>query len=516
MIWIKYKYSTAENQYSKTLFDILFNVYNDIIMCKSKILLILFAFIVFQVPIFAQLKNFEIKKKVINNPQLDSLWKCYCLLNIEALKQDYSQGVHSQKTLEEYIKEDSIKFYQWSFRGKTREQYEKDCLEDIKKSKGTLSIEYARASRQIKKGTFPIPKYDSSKARKEYARVVSSEKDDLKREIDNILRDSTNTKNIFKREMEKLRNIPNKEWVYIFDTIQLGGNNPILYPGEYVTNANPDKTYFDDTNYYGLLMDHNGTFYHAKGGTRILSMPAYQYDFWFRRLKGGTKIIIPNYQKIKNLVTDEYVSLNSVTEADLIIAREKKNSIEKIYQYAKVSDDLIFAINGSLSHESDFIDVSGELAKVRPNASLLSDSTLYAIAKDLMMKWRHFKEEGVRDKDGVEQIYRIITKEDYNKMIKLEKDFPQIKAEHQKAVDKGLLDWLSYSSKAYTETYTELMGVDPQVGLSIKELKNYVVLSKIPKETSTYYKIKHILNKNIYEIIVDSKGIITAYNLVTY
>lgn len=84
MIWIKYKYSTAENQYSKTLFDILFNVYNDIIMCKSRILLILFAFIVFQAPIFAQLKNFEIKKKVINNPQLDSLWKCYCLLNLNS------------------------------------------------------------------------------------------------------------------------------------------------------------------------------------------------------------------------------------------------------------------------------------------------------------------------------------------------------------------------------------------------------------------------------------------------
>lgn len=511
MIWIKYKYSTAENQYSKTLFDILFNVYNDIIMCKSRILLILFAFIVFQVPIFAQLQNFEIKKKVINNPQLDSLWKCYCLLNIEALKQDYSQGVHSQKTLEEYIKEDSIKFYQWAFRGKTREQYEKDCLEDIKKSKGTISIEYARASRQIKKGTFPIPKYDSSKARKEYARVVSSEKDDLERGINNVLGDSISMRDFFKREMDNLKSIPNKEWVYIFDTIQLGGNNPILYPGEYISNANPQKTNFTRTP-YGLLMDHNGTFYYVKQGTNILSLSVSEYDFWFRRLKGGTRIVIPSYQKIKNMVTDEYVSLNSLTEAELIITREKKDGIERINQYAKVSDDMIFKVSGG----PNLVDVSGELAKVRPNASLLSDSTLYAIAKDLMMKWRHFKEEGVRDKDGVEQIYRIITKEDYNKMIKLEKDFPQIKAAHQKAVDKGLLDWLSYSSKAYIETYTELMGVDPQVGLSIKELKNYVVLSKIPKETSTYYKIKHILNKNIYEIIVDSKGIITAYNLVTY
>lgn len=53
-------------------------------------------------------------------------------------------------------------------------------------------------------------------------------------------------------------------------------------------------------------------------------MPVSKYDFWFRRLNGGTKIIIPNYQKIKNLVTDEYVSLAPFTEADLIIAREMK------------------------------------------------------------------------------------------------------------------------------------------------------------------------------------------------
>lgn len=42
----------------------------------------------------------------------------------------------------------------------------------------------------------------------------------------------------------------------------------------------------------------------------------------------------------------------------------------------------------------NFIDVRGSLDKVKPNASLLSDSTLYEVAKDLMTEWRFFKEEG--------------------------------------------------------------------------------------------------------------------------
>ena len=60
------------------------------------------------------------------------------------------------------------------------------------------------------------------------------------------------------------------------------------------------------------------------------------------------------------------------------------------------------------------------------------------------------------------------------------------------------------------------MGKDPQIGLSVKELKNYVILSEVPQGTTTYYKIKHLLNEKIYEITVDSKGVITAYNLIVY
>lgn len=91
----------------------------------------------------------------------------------------------------------------------------------------------------------------------------SYEEDKLKRSIEDILDDSINMKKTFKVEMDKLKEKPNKDWVYIFDTLQLGGNNPILYPGEYVTNTSTYSTYFGDM-YYGLLMDHNGTFYHAK------------------------------------------------------------------------------------------------------------------------------------------------------------------------------------------------------------------------------------------------------------
>lgn len=476
-------------------------------MWKTKAFLILFIYLLCQVSVFAQLQNFEIKKKEVSNPQLDSLWKCYCLINIELAKQNYTQNVQSNKTLDEYIKEDSINFFKKAFKGKTKEEYIEESLEDIKRFKG--NIEYLVALRKVKKGTFPMPKYNSSAAKAKYERMHSYEEDKLKRSIEDILDDSINMKKTFKVEMDKLKEKPNKDWVYIFDTLQLGGNNPILYPGEYVTNTSTYSTYFGDM-YYGLLMDHNGTFYHAKKGTSILSMPVSKYDFWFRRLNGGTKIIIPNYQKIKNLVTDEYVSLAPFTEADLIIAREMKNGSECINQYAKVSDDLIFNLPGY-----NFIDVRGSLDKVKPNASLLSDSTLYEVAKDLMTEWRFFKEEGSIN-EKVEQISRFITKEDYEQIKKLEKDFPQIESEHKKAVDKGFMDWMSNSLKSYAEAYKALMGVNPQIGISVKELKNYAVLSEIPNGASTYYKIKHIFNKSIYEIIVDNKGIITAYNLVTY
>lgn len=462
-----------------------------------------------QTSLFAQLQNFEIKKKEVSNPQLDSLWKCYCLLNIEEVKQNYFQNAHSQKTLDEYIKEDSIKFFKKAFKGKTQEQYIQESLEDIKRFKG--KIQYLIALKQVKKGTFPLPKYNSSAAKARYERMISSNEEDLERSIEDILDDSVSMKKTFKAEMDKLKEIPNDRWVYIFDTIQLGGNNPTLYPGEYITNANPDKTNFNDM-YYGLLMDHNGTFYHAKNGTIILSMPVFRYDFWFRRLNGGTKIIIPSYQKIKNLVTDEYVSLDSLTEADLIIARENKNGVESINEYAKVSEDMIFKINSGIMY--DWIDVSGSFDKVRPNASLLSDSTLYAVASQLMMQWRHFKEEG--SSGSKDLIYKLITKEDYDRIKQLEKDFPQIEAEHKEAVDKGFKEWVSVSTKAYAAAYTALMGKDPQIGLSVKELKNYVILSKVPQGTTTYYKIKHLLNEKIYEITVDSKGVITAYNLIVY
>ena len=169
-----------------------------------------------------------------------------------------------------------------------------------------------------------------------------------------------------------------------------------------------------------LLMNHDEDFYLAKQDTRILTMPVKDYDFWFRRLKGGTKIIIPSYKQIKNLVTDEYVSLDSLTEADLIIARENKNGVESINEYAKVSEDMIFKINSGIMY--DWIDVSGSLDKVRPNASLLSDSTLYAVASQLMMQWRHFKEEG--SSGSKDLIYKLITKEDYDRIKQLEKGFP--------------------------------------------------------------------------------------------
>ena len=110
-----------------------------------------------QTSLFAQLQNFEIKKKEVSNPQLDSLWKCYCLLNIEEVKQNYSQNAHSQKTLDEYIKEDSIKFFKKAFKGKTQEQYIQESLEDIKRFKGR--IQYLIALKQVKKGTFPLPKH---------------------------------------------------------------------------------------------------------------------------------------------------------------------------------------------------------------------------------------------------------------------------------------------------------------------------------------------------------------------
>ena len=34
------------------------------------------------------------------------------------------------------------------------------------------------------------------------------------------------------------------------------------------------------------------------------------------------------------------------------------------------------------------------------------------------------------------------------------------------------------------------MGKDPQIGLSVKELKNYVIRSEVPQGTTTYYKNK--------------------------
>ncbi len=73
------------------------------------------------------------------------------------------------------------------------------------------------------------------------------------------------------------------------------------------------------------------------------------------------------------------------------------------------------------------------------------------------------------------------------------KDFPQIEAEHKEAVDKGFKEWVSVSTKAYAAAYTALMGKEPQIGLSVKELKNYVILSEVPQGKTTYYKIKHLL-----------------------
>lgn len=448
-----------------------------------------------QTSLFAQLQNFEIKKKEVSNPKLDSLCKCYMMFSADTQRQARTGEIYTrtEESLEEIIKKDSVRYYMHLLRGRTPEKYAMDYAKEVERTKGFKAAK--QIWKQIRNKEFKLPEFVPDTAK--YAKEIASERAGW----ESIYRDS---RKLLKENMEELRRLPYNQWVYVFDTLQLGGNNPTLYPGEYVSISR-----YNDIR---LLMNHDEDFYLAKQDTRILTMPVKDYDFWFRRLKGGTKIIIPSYKQIKNLVTDEYVSLDSLTEADLIIARENKNGVESINEYAKVSEDMIFKINSGIMY--DWIDVSGSLDKVRPNASLLSDSTLYAVASQLMMQWRHFKEEG--SSGSKDLIYKLITKEDYDRIKQLEKDFPQIEAEHKEAVDKGFKEWVSVSTKAYAAAYTALMGKDPQIGLSVKELKNYVILSKVPQGTTTYYKIKHLLNEKIYEITVDSKGVITAYNLIVY
>ena len=67
-------------------------------------------------------------------------------------------------------------------------------------------------------------------------------------------------------------------------------------------------------------------------------------------------------------------------------------------------------------------------------------------------------------------IYKLITKEDYDRIKQLEKDFPQIEAEHKEAVEKG-----SEKIKAYVISKDSVKEIELMISELTNDEKNIIL-----------------------------------------